>query len=165
MNPDEIRSAIEAVLYAAGDPVPMAALAEALELTPLEIRSVIREMTDLYNYERRGIQIVTIEDCVQFSTRKEHAELIRRVLAPAIRQSLSTAALETLSIIAYIQPVTRGEIEQIRGVRCEYAVASLLRKKLIEPVGHGHGGPSPHVLNPQTFLRTFGCRAGDERPA
>ena len=165
MSREEIMSAIEAVLFAAGDPVPVADLAQALEMTELELRPIIEEMIDRYCYERRGIQINFIEDSLQFSTRREHADLIRRVLSPVIRQSLSAAALETLSIIAYMQPITRGEVEQIRGVKCEYAVASLLKRNLIEVVGRKDTVGHPRLYGTTAdFLRAFGLSSLDELP-
>jgi segregation and condensation protein B len=165
MSREEIMSAVEAVLFAAGDPVPIADLAQALEMTELELRPIIEEMIDRYRCERRGIQINFIEDSLQLSTRREHADLIRRVLSPVIRQSLSAAALETLSIIAYMQPITRGEVEQIRGVRCEYAIASLLKRNLIEPVGHRDTVGHPRLYGTTTeFLRAFGLSSMDELP-
>src|SRR5699024_10247130 len=92
-------------------------------------------MKDLFDYERRGIQIKKINDKYQLSTIIEHYEYIKQIMAPKQSTGLSNAALETLSIIAYKQPVTRIEIESLRGVNCDKAIQTLIDKLLIKDVG------------------------------
>jgi segregation and condensation protein B len=165
LNEKEIMAIIEAVLFVSGDPISLDDLAEVLEITDLELRCIVDKMINLYKYERRGIQIVQFEDKIQFCTHPEYGDYIQRLLHPVQKQSLSQAAMETLAIIAYRQPITRPEIEAIRGVKCDYTISLLLERGLIKAEGRkdGPGRPILYVTT-EEFLKHFGISSIDELP-
>jgi len=161
----EIMSIIESILYVAGDPVSIKDLAAVLELTDLEIQCIVDKMVDLYNFERRGIQLLQYNGKIQFATRPEHGKYIEKLLHPIQKQTLSQAAMETLAIIAYRQPITRTEIEFIRGVKCDHSIASLMEKGLICEVGR-KDTPGRPILYGTTdeFLKYFGLTGLENLP-
>ena len=127
-----IRAAVEAILFAAGGSVETARLASALELDSGEMRDILRRMELRYEEEDRGIRLLELEDAWQLCTKREHyGELIRIVKQPR-KYTLTEVLLETLSIVAYKQPVTKLEIEKIRGVKSDHAVNKLVEYGLIE---------------------------------
>ena len=127
-------SAIEAVLFASGEPVAVQALIEMLGVTVQEFEPVLQGLALRYD-EDRGVRLMRFDDSLQLCTRPQYMDLIEKVLQPVRKQTLTQAALETLAVVAYRQPVTRMEIEQIRGVQCDRAVATLLHHGLIAEVG------------------------------
>ena len=156
MDRQEIEGAVEAVLFAGGDPVPVSALAQALDVTELELRPIIEAMIDRYRFERRGIQIIRVEDAVQMSTNAAYGDVVQAVLAPRRSRPLSQSALETLSVIAYRQPVTRREIEEIRGVSSDYSMEVLLKRGLIREAGTADRLGKPVLFaTTDEFLRCF----------
>ena len=156
MDRQEIEGAVEAVLFAGGDPVPVSALAQALDVTELELRPIIEAMIDRYRFERRGIQIIRVEDAVQMSTNAAYGDVVQAVLAPRRSRPLSQSALETLSVIAYRQPVTRREIEEIRGVSSDYSMEVLLKRGLIREAGTADRLGKPMLFaTTDEFLRCF----------
>ncbi len=157
MEIKEIQSVIEAVLFAAGDPVELDRLADIVDVDKRSLREIIKNMMDSYRFERRGIDIIQLEDSYQMCTRGEYRDYIARLAQPARRQSLSNAAMEVLAIVAYKQPVTRSSIEQIRGVNCDYVVNRLVEKRLVEEVGRLDAPGRPILFGTtQEFLRCFG---------
>lgn len=128
MELKQLCGAIEAILYVAGEPVQEDALRVALETTQLELENALTTLESGYEFERRGIRLLRFGSSVQLSTRPEYAPYVERMLQPVQKQNLTQAAMETLAVIAYRQPVTRGDIEAIRGVKCDYSVQSLLNK-------------------------------------
>ncbi len=166
MEKNELRGAIEAILYVAGEPVEEEALRMALDVTPLEISEVLEEMASQYDFERRGIRMLRFGRSIQLSTRPDYAPYVERLLQPVQRQNLSQAAMETLAVIAYRQPATRGDVEAVRGVKCDYSVQSLLNKGLIAEAGRRDtlGRPTLFVTT-DAFLRHFGISSLDELPA
>ena len=122
-------SAVEAVLFASGEPVAVQALIEMLGVTALEFEPVLQGLALRYD-EDRGVRLMRFDDSLQLCTRPQYMDLIEKVLQPVRKQTLTQAALETLAVVAYRQPVTRMEIEQIRGVQCDRAVATLLHHGL-----------------------------------
>ena len=129
MEPNEIPQILEAILFVAGEPVAVADLAQALEVSEMEIMHAVEELQR--ECERRGVTIHRYGDHLRMETRPEYAPSVERLLQPVQRQTLSQTAMETLAVIAYRQPVTKGEVEQVRGVKCDYSVQSLLHKGLI----------------------------------
>ena len=129
MEPNEIPQILEAILFVAGEPVAVADLAQALEVSEMEIMHAVEELQR--ECERRGVTIHRYGDHLRMETRPEYAPYVERLLQPVQRQTLSQTAMETLAVIAYRQPVTKGEVEQVRGVKCDYSVQSLLHKGLI----------------------------------
>ena len=122
---DRITSKIESILFVAGEPVLLSELCRGLELTEGELKQKLFELQLSYEAEDRGLRLFTTADTAQLTTAAENAEAVEAVLNPTQQRSLSNSVLETLAIVAYRQPVTRGEIEEVRGVRCEYAVERL----------------------------------------
>lgn len=165
MERHEMIGAIEAILYVAGEPVEEEALRMALETTPQEIEEALAALHDQYEFERRGIRLLRFGKSVQLSTRPEYADIVERLLQPVQRQNLSQAAMETLAVIAYRQPATRGDVEAVRGVKCDYSVQSLLNKGLIADAGRRDtlGRPTLFVTT-DLFLRHFGIATLEELP-
>ncbi|MBE6082055.1 MAG: SMC-Scp complex subunit ScpB [Tissierellaceae bacterium] len=135
MEISDIKSIIEGLLFTWGDPLNIKDISNILEMKEEEVKKILKEMTDEFNYNKRGIKIVKTEDYYQLSSRSEHYPWIKKLYMPKENKSLSGASMETLSIIAYRQPITKNEIEAIRGVRCDKAIENLLEKDLIEEKG------------------------------
>ena len=155
MEPNEIPQILEAILFVAGEPVAVADLAQALEVSEMEIMHAVEELQR--ECERRGVTIHRYGDHLRMETRPEYAPYVERLLQPVQRQTLSQTAMETLAVIAYRQPVTKGEVEQVRGVKCDYSVQSLLHKGLIREAGRKEALGRP-ILYATTdrFLEHFG---------
>ena len=161
----EIQAIIEGVLFAAGDAVELERLADIVDVDKRSLREILQKMIDNYNFERRGIHIIRMEDSYQMCTRSEYFEYISRLAEPPRKQNLSNAALEVLSIVAYKQPVTRSSIEHIRGVNCDYIVNRLIERNFIEEKGRLDAPGKPILFGTtQHFLRTFGVSDLGELP-
>ncbi len=161
----EIQSIIEAVLFAAGDPVELERLADIVDVDKRSLREILKKMMDSYNFERRGIHIIRMQDSYQMCTNGVYAEYIGRLAEPPRKQNLSNAALEVLSIVAYKQPVTRSTIEHIRGVNCDYIVNRLIERNFIEEKGRLEAPGRPILFGTtQHFMRAFGISELDELP-
>ena len=160
-----IRAAVEAILFAAGGSVETARLASALELDSGEMRDILRRMELRYEEEDRGIRLLELEEAWQLCTKREHyGELIRIVKQPR-KYTLTEVLLETLSIVAYKQPVTKLEIEKIRGVKSDHAVNKLVEYGLIEEVGRLDAPGRPILFGTtEEFLRSFGVSSVEELP-
>lgn len=153
----EIKAIIEAVLFAAGDPVELEKLADITDIDKKSLREILKKMMDDYSFERRGIHIIRMDDSYQMCTRGEYFEYVSRLAEAPRTQTLSNAALEVLSIVAYKQPVTRNSIEHIRGVNCDYIVNRLIERNFIEEKGRLDAPGRPILFGTtQHFLRTFG---------
>ena len=161
----ELYNAIEALLFVAGDPVSLDRIAEALELPLEELLEFMPKMLDEYNYERRGIKLIKLENSYQLTTRSEYFDAVVRMVTHKQKQVLSPATLEVLSIISYNQPITKAAIEKVRGVDSSYSIAKLLERELIEQRGRLNA-PGRPVLYGTTdeFLRCFGLQSLDEMP-
>ncbi|MBQ1946672.1 MAG: SMC-Scp complex subunit ScpB [Clostridia bacterium] len=161
----DLAKIIEAILFVSGEPVQTAALAHALEVTEIEINTAVQELESDYDYQRRGICLKRFGSHVQLSTRADYAPYIEKLLQPIQKQSLSQAALETLAVVAYKQPVTKLDIESVRGVKCDYSVQSLVNKGLIEEVGRKETLGRPILYGTtDTFLSHFGLRSLEDLP-
>jgi len=156
---------IEAVLFAMGDSVEMGKLVHVLEQSEKEIREVIAQMNELYEKSDRGIYIAELEDSFQLCTKPELYEYLIKVAKAPRKYVMSDTLLETLSIIAYKQPVTRLEIEKIRGVSCDHAVNRLLEFNLIQELGRLDAPGRPLLFGTtEEFLRTFGVKSIGDLP-
>ena len=165
MDKESIFEMVLAVLFAAGDPVSIADLADLADVDRELFDELMNELIETKNERNEGILIRRIADKVQLCTNAEYAEYIKRLLAPEVKGRLSNPVLETLSIIAYKQPVTRSEIENIRGVRCDYAVSVLLEKGMIAEVGRKDVIGRPVLFaTTDDFLRHFGITNLNELP-
>lgn len=130
-----IQAAIEAILFTMGDSVEASRLAEALEIEKAQVTEAVKQMKERYEEEDRGIRILELEDAYQLCTKTEYYEYLIRIAKQPKKYALTDVLLETLSIVAYKQPVTRLEIEKIRGVKCDHPINKLLEYGLIEEVG------------------------------
>lgn len=160
-----IRAAVEAILFAAGGSVEASRLAAALELETGEMEDILRRMELRYEEEDRGIRLLELEGAWQLCTKKEYyGDLIRVVKQPK-KYALTEVLLETLSIVAYKQPVTKLEIEKIRGVKSDHAVNKLVEYGLIEEVGRLDAPGRPILFGTtEDFLRSFGVSSVEELP-
>jgi segregation and condensation protein B len=165
-NPAELRSAIEAILFASPEPLPLKRLVQALEADQKSVRQALHDLTFEYDEQRRGFQIIEVAGGFQMATRERYADYILRLGTKKKPPSLSGATLETLAIIAYRQPVIRAEIESIRGVESSGTIRNLLDLGLIEIVGRKEViGRPPLYGTTEKFLRSFGLRKIDELPS
>jgi len=130
----EIKAAIEALLFASGERVAESDLMELLQLGKTDLDQIMQEIIEDYRDSGRGIQVLKLDDGYIMATKAEYSMLVSQLIKPAIRR-LSPAALETLAVIAYRQPVSKVEIEQIRGVKSDRVLASLMEKGLIKEAG------------------------------
>ena len=149
----------------AGEAVDIRDLARALRLTELETVSALEALRDEYDFGQRGFSLKLFGSKVQLATRALYAEDVVRLLQPVQKQSLSQAAMETLAVVAYKQPVTRAEVEQIRGVKCDYSLQSLTQKGLIQEVGRKDTLGRPILFGTtDEFLSHFGLQSLDNLP-
>lgn len=160
-----IESALEAVLFSVGEAVEASRLAEALDIDEETLKTAALSLKNSLMENNRGIRLVEIGDCYQLSSAAEYFEYIQKTVQIKKQVGLSSAALETLSIIAYNQPVTKGTIEFIRGVDCTYSVSKLTERGFIEEVGRAEA-PGRPILYATTleFLRCFGLKNLSELP-
>lgn len=160
-----IKSAFEAMMFTWGEPLNARSAAEVLNISEKEAIEYLEKLREEYENENRGIRIRRINKSFQFVTADENAAYIERLCTPVKRRKLSQSALEVLAIIAYKQPVTRGEIEAIRGIKCERVLEGLMRKELIEEKGRSNGIGRPILYGTtDTFLKYFGFSTLKELP-
>lgn len=137
MRRDEIRNIIEAIMFAYSEPISIKELNNAIneELSSKEIEIMLNSLIQEYKENNRGIQIIKLQDKYQMCTNKEYSEFVKNMLEPKRKKTLSQATLETLTIIAYKQPITKVEIEEIRGVKSDKVIQTLLENELIYEAG------------------------------
>ncbi len=165
MNNEEMKRAVEAILFAAGESVEISRIAQALELTPKKAEKLLEELTEEFNSQNHGFKIMRYKDSYQFVTHKEYEEQIRRVMDLNRKKPLSQAAMEVLAVIAYNQPVTKAFVEQIRGVDCSGVIGSLTIKGLIEERGRLELPGRPLLYGTtENFLRCFNISSIEELP-
>ena len=156
MNKQQTVSAIEAVLFASGDPISIDRISQTFEIKPEEVEKYIKELEKKYESQGSGFYVVRLENTYQLVTREEFAPYIKTAFDIKRRTPLSPAALEVLAVIAYNQPVTRSFIEQVRGVDCSGVVSTLVEKGLIEERGRLELPGRPLLYGTtKTFLRSF----------
>ena len=165
MDLKEIGSAMEAILFAAGEPVGVERLCLALDIDRATADAVAQRLMDTYSYERRGVRILRLDTAYQMVSAPEHADRVRKAFESRKPAKLSPPALEVLAVIAYYQPTTRAYIDQVRGVDSAYTVGLLLDRELIEECGR-LAVPGRPILYRTTsaFLRTFGLSSLEELP-
>ena len=156
---------IEAILFVAGEPVRVDEMAKALNVTVRQVENEITKLRDEYDFHQRGFTIKRFGHQVQLATRALYAEDVVHLLQPVQKQSLSQAAMETLAVVAYKQPVTRAEVEQVRGVKCDYSIQSLMKKELIMEVGRKEALGRPILYGTtENFLSHFGLTNLEDLP-
>ncbi|GAE28942.1 SMC-Scp complex subunit ScpB [Alkalihalobacillus hemicellulosilyticus] len=162
----ELQAVIEGLLLVVGDEgITIKQLAEVLEVDTSVAAEAVTSLQFKYEDERKGIQIVEVAGAFRMTTRTEHAPYFKRLATSPIQSQLSQAALETLAIIAYKQPITRMEVEDVRGVKSEKALQSLTAKLLIKEIGRAQGTGRPILYGTTPFfLDHFGLKSLEELP-
>ena len=165
MEMKEIESAVEAILFASGEPVQVERICVALDMDRPTVERVLQKLMDYYAYERRGIRLLHIEDAWQLCSAPDCADAIRRAFEIRKPAKLSQPALEVLTIVAYYQPTTRAYVDQIRGVDSAYTMGLLLERKLIEECGRLQVPGRPHLYRTtKQFLRAFHLTSLEDLP-
>ncbi len=165
MSIEKTEAAIEAILFTMGESVEAEKIAVAIEHDVDTTVRIIHNMMDKYENEDRGIKIIELEGSFQLCTKEEYYDNLIRICSQPRRYTLTDAALETLSIIAYKQPVTKIEIEKIRGVNSDRSVNKLVELELVKEVGRLDAPGRPMLFGTtEEFLRTFGVGSIDELP-
>ena len=163
---ENLTAIIEAILFVSGDPVRVDALAHAMNLTVSELEEALSALSDHLSLENRGNRLNRSGETVFLSINPRYAAQVEAFLQPLQKQPLSQAVLETLSIIAYRQPVTKGDIEAVRGVKCDYSVQSLLNKGFIEEQGRRETLGRPILYGTtDKFLQHFGMESLGDLPS
>lgn len=166
MNMKELQNALEAILFAVGEPVELEKLSTVLETDELLLSQVLENLRALYEERDGGLCILKLDDKYQLCTKKQYAEKVRLVLETKRNTPLSQAAFEVLAIVAYNQPVTKAFVEQIRGVDCSAVISTLCQRMLIEEKGRLDlpGRPLVYGTTPD-FLRCFCLSSLEDLPA
>ena len=160
-----IKSALESMMFTWGEPLPAKQAADVLDISKDEVVEHFRAHADEYEQEGRGIVIREVNGAFQFVSREENADYVRRLCTPIKSKKLTQSALEVLAIIAYKQPVTKGEMEAIRGIKCDRVVEGLASKGLIQEVGRSNAIGRPILYGTtDTFLKNFGFTSLKELP-
>lgn len=162
---NHLEAATEAILFTMGDSVEIGKLAKALEVDIDTARKTVRNLMNRYDKEERGLKILELEHAYQMCTRQEYYEYLVRLALQPKKAVLSDVMMETLSIIAYKQPVTKAEIEKIRGVKCDHAINKLIEYNLVQELGRMDAPGRPIVFGTtEEFLRNFGMDSTENLP-
>lgn len=160
-----IKSAIESMMFVWGQPLDIKEVAEIFNEDRAEIYACFKELQDEYESQGRGIVIREVNKSFQFVTRKENIAYIERLCTPVKHKRLSQSALEVLAIIAYKQPVTKGEIEAVRGIKCDRVIEGLAKKQLVAEVGRSDAVGRPILYGTtDEFLKQFGFETLKQLP-
>lgn len=166
MDRNRAQAVIEAVLFTMGESVEISRLADVIEEDVRTTKELLREMEERYEKEDRGISLIRFDDAVQLCTKADLYEYLIRIARAPRKMTLTDTVLETLSIIAYKQPVTRVEIERVRGVSCDHAINKLLEYDLITELGRLDAPGRPLLFGTtEQFLRCFGVKSLEELPS
>lgn len=165
MDEKKIKAIIEAMLFTWGEPLNINTISEVLEQPREFMKKCLLDIKNEYELANRGIQIIEINNSFQLCTNFEYYEYIQKLCTPSQNKGLTQAALEVLSIIAYKQPITRHEIEAIRGVKCEKSIGTLLEKELVAEKGRLEKTGRPIIYGTtDLFLKSFGLSSIDNLP-
>ena len=165
MELKQTKGEIEAILIAMGEAVELSRIAKAIQQDNATTRKIVRDMMLDYQKEDRGIHIIELEDSFQLCTKREYYDSLIRIAAQPKKPTLTDVMLETLSIIAYKQPVTKAEIEKIRGVKCDHAINKLMDYDLVRELGRLDAPGRPILLGTtEEFLRCFGVQGLEDLP-
>lgn len=165
MNLNDIEAAIESILFIASEAVPISKIAYAVEQDLKTTKDIINNLIQKYEQDKRGLQIIEINNSYQMCTNPKCFEFIRRLYSNQQKQKLTQTLLETLAIIVYKQPITKMQIEEIRGVSAEHAVNKLIERKLIHEIGRLDIPGKPILFGTtEEFLRYFGFNSLDKLP-
>jgi len=163
---EQLKAILEVLIFISQEPLTLEKIKEILgEVPEEELRTALQTLQNDYSSDEQGIQIIQTAGGYLFSTKPEHDQWVRRLLQIEKKSKLSSAALETLSLIAYHQPITQAEISAIRGVDSTYCLKTLLLKKLIKIVGRKKAPGNPLVYRTtEKFLQYFGLNSLDDLP-
>jgi segregation and condensation protein B len=165
MDMTKAESIIEAVLFTMGESVEVSKLADVIEEDVKTTKNILKGMEERYAKEDRGIMLTWLDDAVQLCTKPEMYEYLIKIAKAPRKMQLTDTVLETLSIIAYKQPITRAEIEHVRGVSCDHAINKLLEYDLITELGRLDAPGRPLLFGTtEQFLRSFGVKSLEELP-
>lgn len=165
MEKKEIKSIIEGLLFTWGELLNIKEISKALDLSVKDVEKILEEMQAEFDYSRRGLQILKFGNSYQLGTRIEHNHYISKLYEKKEKKTMSNAALETVTVIAYKQPITKIEIEELRGVKSDKAIQTLLEKELIEEKGRLDKIGKPIIYGTTTrFLKVFGLKDIKELP-
>ena len=166
MKKKNYEAIIEAILFTMGASVELEKIAEAIDLDKKETKKIIEHMMERYAKNDRGVQIIELDGAYQMCTKNEMYEYLINIAKQPKRHALTDVLLETLSIIAYKQPITKVEIEKIRGVSCEHAVSKLIEYNLVCELGRLDAPGRPLLFGTtEEFLRSFGVQSLEELPS
>ena len=161
---ENLESVIESVVFVAGEAISVSDLCVKFDVKPKEVEKAVNNLKKKYD-EKSGIQILFFNNKIQFSSNPKNVDFVTAVLNPIRQRNLTKATLETIAIIAYKQPVTRLEIEEIRGVNSDYAINVLLEHKLIEIVGRKDTVGKPSLFGTtDEFLKRFDISSVSDLP-
>ena len=162
---EKLEAAIEAILFSAGDSVETGRIAKAIGQDKTTTEKIIRNMMLKYNARDRGIKILELDGAFQLCTKQEYYEYLVEIALQPKKAVLTDVMLETLSIIAYKQPVTKQEIEKIRGVECDHAINKLVEYNLVQELGRLDAPGRPILFGTtEEFLRNFGVQSTEDLP-
>ena len=165
MDELELKAAVEAMIFASGEPVPAARISLVLGVPEQEVFGCAERLAEEYESGGRGIRLVRLDKSLQMCSAPQYAKLIARVIEHRAPPKLSPPALETLAVVAYFQPVTRAYVDEVRGVDSSYTVSSLVEKGLIEPTGRLEAPGRPTLYKTtEAFLRVMGVSELSELP-
>ena len=165
MEDRDYKAVIEAILFTMGESVELEKIADALELDKNKTKKLIEEMQEELNNSKRGVTIMELDGSYQMCTKTEMYEYLIRIAKQPKKRVLTDVLLETLSIIAYKQPVTRVEVEKIRGVSSDHAISKLVEYNLVCELGRLDAPGRPLLFGTtEEFLRSFGVHSVDELP-
>ena len=163
---NELECALEAVLFASGDSLSEGKLCAVLQTEKQALRTAAQNLSDYYDFNRRGLKLLRLDDRYQLASRADYAQMVRSALETRKPQNLTPAALEVLAIVAYKQPVTKIYIEQVRGVDSTYTLSRLVDKGLVEDCGRLDVPGRPILYQTtEVFLRSFGLSSVNQLPA
>ncbi len=166
MDDKEIKSIMESLLFTWGDPLDIKDIASILDIELDEASALMKELMDELDYNRRGLRIIRINNTYQIGTRPEHFQWIKKLNNSTLNKNLSNAALETLSIVAYRQPIIKADIEAIRGVRCDRVLETLIDRRLVCEQGRLERTGRPIIYGTtDDFLKSFGLETLDQLPS
>ncbi|WP_097025738.1 SMC-Scp complex subunit ScpB [Clostridium peptidivorans] len=163
---DRYKSIIESLLFMSGEPLNIKEISSIIECDIDYTRGILNNMKDEFEKDNRGIKLIQLENNLQLVTKEENSNYVQKLLKTNVRQSLSQAALETLAIVSYKQPITRIDIDEIRGVKSDRAIQTLVEKKLIKECGRLEVPGKPILYGTtEEFLKHFGLESLKELPS
>jgi len=166
MTKEKIKSALESILFVWGDPIEAKTVADLFDVNTSDIIRCFRELAEDYQERGSGLAIREMEKSFQLCTNPENDDYIQRMCTPVRNKKLSQASLEVLAIIAYKQPVTKSQIDNIRGIRCDRVLETLMAKGLVEECGRSSAIGRPYLYGTtKEFLKLFGFESLKDLPA